>query len=75
MSFLTALKNTDAFLMTSLIYIFVPRKVVRQGQTIVSRGDWLGNAANIRVENNGAVGYVGSFLTVHSPLFLFTNYD
>ena len=36
---------------------------------IVSRGDWLGNPANIKVENNGAVGYVGSSLTVHNPLF------
>lgn len=34
-----------------------------------SRGDWLGNLANIKVENSGAVGYVGSFLmTVHTPL-------
>ena len=29
----------------------------------------------IKVENNGAVSYVGSSLTVHNPLFLFTNYD
>ena len=34
---------------------------------IVSRGDWLGNPANIKVENNGAVGYVGSSLPVHNP--------
>ena len=37
--------------------------------TIVSRGDWFGNPAKIKVENNGAVGYVGSSLTVHNPLF------
>ena len=37
--------------------------------TIVCRGDWLGKLANIKVENNGAVGYVGSSLTVHNPLF------
>ena len=44
--------------------------------TIVSRGDWLGNLANIKVENNGAVGYVGSSLTEPTILcFLFTNYD
>ena len=36
---------------------------------IVSRGDWLGNPAKIKDENNGAVGYVGSSLTVRSPLF------
>ena len=36
--------------------------------TIVSRGDWLGNPANIKVENNSAVGYVESSLTVHNPL-------
>ena len=34
---------------------------------IVSRGGWLGNPANIKVEDNGAVGYVGSSLTVHNP--------
>ena len=38
-------------------------------KTIVSRGDWLGKPANIKVESNGAVVYVGSFLTVHNPLF------
>ena len=37
--------------------------------TSVSRGDWLGKPANIKVENNGAVVYVGSSLTVHNPLF------
>ena len=36
---------------------------------IGSRGDWWGNPANIKVENNGVVGYVGSSLTVHNPLF------
>ena len=36
--------------------------------TIVSRGDWLGKPPNIKVDNNGAVGYVGSSLTVHNPL-------
>ena len=36
---------------------------------IVSRGDWLGNPAKIKDENNCAVGYVGSSLTVHNPLF------
>jgi len=36
---------------------------------MVSRGDQLGNPANIKVENNGAVGYVGSSLAVHNPLF------
>ena len=37
--------------------------------TIVSRGDWSGNPANIKVENNGAAVFVGSSLTVHNPLF------
>ena len=36
---------------------------------IVCRGDWLGNPAKIKGENNGAVGYVGSSLTLHNPLF------
>ena len=36
---------------------------------IVSRGVWLSKATNIKVENNGAVGYVGSSLTVHNPFF------
>ena len=38
-------------------------------ETIVSSGDRLRNPANITVENNGAVDYVGSSLTVHNPLF------
>ena len=41
--------------------------LVREG--IVSSGDWLGNPAAIKVENNRAVGYVGSSLTMHNPLF------
>ena len=38
-------------------------------EVIVSRGDWLGKPAYMKVENNGAVVYVGSSLTMHSPLF------
>ena len=38
--------------------------------TIVSRGDWLGKPANIKVENNGAEGDVGSLY-----LLLFTSQD
>ena len=41
----------------------------KHGCIIVSRGDWLGNPAKIKDEKNGAVGYVGSFQTVHDPLF------
>ena len=40
-----------------------------------SKGDWLGKPANIKVENNGAEGYVGSSLTLHSPLVSFKNCD
>ena len=36
---------------------------------IVCKGDWLGNPAKIEDEKNDAVGYVGSSLTVHNPLF------
>ena len=42
------------------------------GERIVSKGDWLlyeNVPANIKVENNGAVVYVESSLTVHNPLF------
>ena len=39
-------------------------------QGIVSRGDWLWKQANIKVENNGAVVYVGISLTVRNPLFM-----
>ena len=35
---------------------------------IVSRGDWLGKPANIKIKNNGTAGYVGSSLTVHNPI-------
>ena len=40
--------------------------------TIVSRGDWLGKPTNIKVENNSAVVHVGSSLTVHNPLFFYS---
>ena len=36
---------------------------------IVCRGDWLGKPANIKVENNGDVVYVGSSLATHNSLF------
>ena len=52
---------------------FLQKKVLtskkEKKESIVSRGDWLWNPANIKVENNGAVVYVGSSLTVHNPLF------
>ena len=38
-------------------------------RTMIVAGDWLGKATNIKIETNGAVGYVGSSLTVHNPLF------
>ena len=40
---------------------------------IVSREDRLGKPTNMKVGNNGAVGYVGSSLTVHAPLFFVQN--
>ena len=40
-----------------------------KSSSIASRGDWLKNPSNNKVENNGAVVYVGSSLTVHNPLF------
>ena len=36
---------------------------------IVSRRDWLGKPAIIKVENNGAIVYVGSSIIEHNPLF------
>ena len=36
---------------------------------MIVAGDWLGKATNIKIETNGAVGYIGSSLTVHNPLF------
>ena len=36
-------------------------------QSIVIGGDLLGKLANKKDENNGAVVYVGSSLTVHNP--------
>ena len=59
-----ALHKPDGISLTS-----EKRREEKHGCIIVSRGDWLGNPAKIKVENNGAVGYVGSFLTVHDPLF------
>ena len=43
-------------------------------QVIVSTGDWLWKPANIKVENDRAVVYVGSSLTVHNPSFLVHKY-
>ena len=40
---------------------------------VVSRGDLLEKPANIKIENNGAVVYAGSSLTVHNLLFLVHN--
>ena len=37
--------------------------------TRVRRGDWSGAPANIIVENNGAVVYVESSLTMQNPVF------
>ena len=38
-------------------------------EIVAAKCFWLWKPANIKVENNGAVVYVGSSLTVHSPLF------
>ena len=46
-----------------LWYVFELRR------TMIIRGDWLWKPTNIKVENNGAVIYVGSSLTVHNPCF------
>ena len=50
-------------------YVDLTKKNISLIGTIVSRGHWLGNPANIKVENNGAAVFVGSSLTVHNPLF------
>ena len=51
-------------------YVDLTKKNTSLIGTIVSRGHWLGNPANTKVENiYGAVVYVGSSLTVHNPLF------
>ena len=49
--------------------VFCPCLRRLESLTIVSRGDWLGNPANTKDENNAAVGYVGNSLTGHNPLF------
>ena len=52
----------------SLIFLmFLCRSECYFSQFCHSRGDWLGKPANIKVENNGAVGYVKSSLTVYNP--------
>jgi len=50
-------------------YLFSTHKCSQVDSAIVRRGDWLGKPENIKVENSGAVVYVGSFLTVNNPLF------
>ena len=46
-----------------------PLSLLKLPYAIVSRGDWLWKPANIKVENNGDVGYVGGSLTMRNPLF------
>ena len=60
------------FVITS---VFIPR-VSDDSKTallprpyLVEETGWYVKPANIKVENNGDVVYVGSFLTVHNPLF------
>jgi len=68
----TKMRDTRARLLFSLL--FWPSRWRRRcrrlssAYDIVSRGVWF-KPANIKVENNGAVVYVGSSLTVHNPLF------
>ena len=42
---------------------------------MVSRGDWLGKPANIKVENNSAVALCWKLPDHAFFYFLFTNYD
>ena len=66
---LLKLPNCSGLLLEQLLRLFRALQTSDVLHTIVSRGDWLGKPANIKVENNGAVVYVGSSLTVHNPLF------
>ena len=50
------------FVYFSYVLVQVREVTVFFSQFCHSRGDWLGKPANIKVENNGAVGYVGSSL-------------
>ena len=77
LSCVSGLKNTvrSCFLQIRLFFLCScagqrSNSVISVSSVIVIRGDWLGKPANIKVENNGAVGYVGSSLTVHNPLLL-----
>ena len=62
--------SSDSLIFLKIKYVLVQVREVKQcyfSQFCHSRGDWLGKPANIKVENNGAVGYVKSSLTVHNP--------
>ena len=68
-----------SFTITTIVLFFFKAEYTRYFLSILickynqcfshRRGVWLGNPANIKVENNGAVGYVGSSPIVHNPLF------
>ena len=60
---------TFIFLFIYVYFICTPLRFIVIILIIVSGGDWLWKPANVKVENNGAVGYVGSSLTVHNPLY------
>ena len=52
---LLKLPNCSRLLLEQLLRLFRALQTSSVLHTIVSRGDWLGNPANIKVENNGAV--------------------
>ena len=68
-----------SFTITTIVLFFFKSEYTRYYLSILickynqcfshRRGVWLGNTANIKVENNSAVGYVGSSPIVHNPLF------
>ena len=54
---------------TYATFVDVTRSLIKVKPYLVKKPGQELNPANIKVENNGAVGYVGSSLTVHNPLF------
>ena len=51
------------------IFVDVTRSLIKVKPYLVKKTGQELNPANIKVEINSAVGYVGSSLTVHNPLF------
>ena len=77
----TEIRRLTPYIMSIMKSLVIPAIGLALSSVIYSRvtlvlffalGDWLWKPANNTVENNGAVGYFGSSLTVYNSLFFYS---